>query len=119
MTDVTKDARGFVEGIIQFVKSKGTHSTLLPKTEKILLKLSVTDQLQKTAYIQSAYELTPEQKQGIAQKLESLVQHPLQLNFVVDPGLIAGVRVQIGDFVVDTSFKNQLNRMGNELMQST
>ena len=69
------------------------------------------------AEIVSAFEMSEAQVAdlvaGLAKKFGGLTLKP---RVVVDPGLIGGVRVTVGDEVFDSSIKAQLERMRTSLM---
>lgn len=67
-------------------------------------------ELRNTATITSAVELSPEQKQAIVAKLSA--RHAgLQFCWQIDPSLIAGMMVQIGDDLTDASVKSRIERI--------
>jgi len=68
------------------------------------------------AEITSAYALTEEQVSELVQLLEPKFNKKLKPHVTVDETLIGGVRVVVGDYVLDTSVQAQLNRMREALM---
>ncbi|MFI3243530.1 MAG: F0F1 ATP synthase subunit delta [Akkermansia sp.] len=63
-----------------------------------------------TATITSAVELTPAQRETIIAKLSA--RHAgLQFCWQIDPSLIAGMTVQIGDNLTDSSVKSRIERI--------
>lgn len=69
-----------------------------------------------TAYITSAMELSLMQKDAIRRKLLETTNY-VQFEFIyqIDPSLIGGIVIRIGDRVVDGSVKNKLARLTSEL----
>jgi F-type H+-transporting ATPase subunit delta len=58
----------------------------------------------------------PEKRQGeIKQKLEKQTGRKLVLGYDVDPGIIGGLVLQIGDKVLDASLKAQLSKMKEQI----
>ena len=80
--------------------------------------LSVVKEYKKigTAYITSAMELSLMQKDAIRRKLLETTEYvQFELVYKVDPSLIGGIVIRIGDRVVDGSVRNKLARMTCEL----
>lgn len=112
MATLTRDARGFVDGVIRYMRSENRGVTsALPKVQSLLNKMSARDRKEKSAAVISAVEIAAGEKLIIQKNLEKLVDHPLEIEYSVKPELIAGLRAQIGDFVIDTSLANQLDRI--------
>jgi F-type H+-transporting ATPase subunit delta len=63
------------------------------------------------ATVYSAFEMTPEQLGEITATLEKRFGCKLKIQVVVEPELIGGIRVVVGDEVLDTSVKARLQQM--------
>lgn len=63
------------------------------------------------AVIYSAYELTEPQKTELLQTLEQKFNKHLDAQVEVDPELIGGVKIEIGDQVLDLSVQGQLKTL--------
>ena len=63
------------------------------------------------ATICSAFELSDEQLAGLLPALERRFGRRLQAEVVIEPELIGGVRVVVGDEVLDTSVRARLEQM--------
>lgn len=59
--------------------------------------------------------LTPAQTERLQSGLNSLYGRELKINTTVDPELIGGVRVRVGDEVVDASTLSKLNNLSRQL----
>jgi ATP synthase F1 delta subunit len=68
--------------------------------EQRLLEVSVT----------SAVELDEETVKGIGQKIEEQTGQRVKLTSAVDPDLIGGIVIQVGNKVLDASVRNRLER---------
>ena len=69
-----------------------------------------------TAYITSAVELSDEQKQAIEKRLLDTTRYvEIEMKFDVDAALIGGMKIRIGDRVVDSSVKTKLEDLTREL----
>lgn len=58
--------------------------------------------------VAAAIEVTPQQEQRLAAQLERYTKKKVRLRFTIDKALQGGLRVKIGDTVLDASIKHQL-----------
>jgi F-type H+-transporting ATPase subunit delta len=63
------------------------------------------------AEVESAVELNTAQKTQLLRTLERLAGKKIQAKYSLDPALLGGAVVRIGDTVYDGSLKNRLNQM--------
>ncbi|MBR1470343.1 MAG: F0F1 ATP synthase subunit delta [Lachnospiraceae bacterium] len=67
-------------------------------------------------YVRSAIELNAAQKQQIEAKLlETTSYHKMEMHYTVEPALIGGLVIRIGDHVVDSSIRTKLDGLKREL----
>jgi len=97
---------------------------LLVQNDRLLLLPEIASQFEAlknrhegtaVAEITSAYELSEAQVQELLAGLEKKFGTRLKAQVRVDPSLIGGVRVAVGDQVLDTSVQAQLARMRDTL----
>jgi F-type H+-transporting ATPase subunit delta len=67
------------------------------------------------AQITTAVELSTEQLNAIAARLTTSMGKNVQATAVVDPAILGGVIVKVGDRLVDGSIKTRLKRLRREL----
>lgn len=67
------------------------------------------------AEVRSAVELSAAQKSGLAQMLARLTGKRVETTYALDPGLLGGAVVRIGDTVYDGSLRHRLNEMRAKL----
>jgi F-type H+-transporting ATPase subunit b len=67
------------------------------------------------AHIATAHELSVEQQAQLAQMLTALADRHVTLELETDPGLVAGVRVRLGDTVMDNSIAGQLAELRDQV----
>ena len=67
------------------------------------------------AQITTAVPLSPDQLNAIAAKLTTSLGKNVQATGVVDPAILGGVIVKVGDRLVDGSIKTRLKRLRREL----
>ncbi len=72
-----------------------------------------------TAYIASPVELSLAQKDSIRRKLLDTTKYlQFEFQYEIDPSLIGGIVIRIGDRVVDGSIKNKLARLTSDLVKT-
>ena len=74
-------------------------------------ELTASQASTKLAEVRSAVELTADQKDRLAAALSAKEQHPVELVTIVDPSVLGGIVVQIGDTVIDGSVRNRLAQL--------
>ena len=63
-------------------------------------------------------ELSDEKKKAIENRLlETTEYKSLEISYEIDPSLIGGMQIRIGDRVVDSSVKTRLNDLAHSLSQ--
>ena len=69
------------------------------------------------AQVTSAVELTDTQKAQVKDKLLTTTRYvEFEMNYIVDPSLIGGMVIRIGDRVVDSSIKTRLYELKKQLL---
>src|SRR5437764_2803911 len=77
--------------------------------EQRLLEVSVT----------SAVELDEETVKGIGKKIEEQTGHKVELAARVDPDVIGGLVIRVGNMVLDASVRNRLERLRRQVATAT
>lgn len=113
MKSNSKDARGFVEGVITHLKQSDKGREVSSKVETLLLKMTNNAKREHRAHVESAVKLTEAESQAIVRMLSRLAGHEVSLTNTVEPSLIGGIRVTMGDWVVDSSLRNELQEMAH------
>jgi len=68
------------------------------------------------AEVLSAVSLNDKQKTALLRNLESVTGKKIQAHYSLDPALLGGAVVRIGDTIYDGSVRNQLNRLRERLV---
>ncbi|MCK9512511.1 MAG: F0F1 ATP synthase subunit delta [Pigmentiphaga sp.] len=89
---------------------------LLPEIAAQFVQLKNRQEGSADALIETAYELTGAQLAELVAGLEKKFNIKLKPDVRVDASLIGGVRVVVGDQVLDTSVRAQLERMRDTLV---
>lgn len=70
-----------------------------------------------TAYVTTAAELSMERRQAVERRLLEITDNlSYEMHFDVDPALIGGMIIRIGDKVVDSSIRGKLERLSHSLL---
>jgi F-type H+-transporting ATPase subunit delta len=71
------------------------------------------------AQVTSAAPLTDDEERALSDRLGSLAGGTLRMAVTVDPGLLGGVIVRLGDNLIDGSVRGRLERLRNRLAAGT
>lgn len=102
----SKEARNFIAMLVQ-----NGRLSLLPEIAAQFHALKNAREGAADAEIISAFEMPEAQVKELAAALEKKFGRKLNPSLKVDPSLIGGVRVVVGDEVLDTSVKAKLHQM--------
>ncbi len=70
---------------------------------------------QLIAVVRSAVELSAAQRRRLAQALAQSYGHAIHLNVVLDPSVVGGISVQIGDELIDGTAASRLAAVRRKL----
>lgn len=107
---VTAEAKNFVLTLTEYDRL-----TALPEIAVQFHALQNADAGSADAEITSAFEMTDAQVSELAATLEKKFGRKLHPTVKVDSSLIGGVRIVVGDQVLDTSVRAKLQQMHNAL----
>lgn len=71
-----------------------------------------------TAQVSTARPLTAEQQGQLARTLTALADQHVDLEITDDPTLIAGLRVRLGDTIIDTSLAGQMEQLKEHVVSA-
>jgi F-type H+-transporting ATPase subunit delta len=94
------------------IEKKPRHYIQVLEAYKRLLRLEVE---KRTATIETATELSPDSGQQIVENLKRKYGNDLAARFVVNPELLGGMRIRVGSDVWDSSVRNRLHRLQQQL----
>jgi F0F1-type ATP synthase delta subunit len=116
MKTLTKDARGFVDGVMKYIKSDGKSQTVNTKVRAMLSRVSEIDKNENKATVETAVILDQKEKSLFELAVGKMVGHPVDMVYTIHPDLIGGFRLTIGDYVMDDSLLSQLNQIQTVLL---
>jgi F-type H+-transporting ATPase subunit delta len=103
---LTGEAKNFIAMLIE-----NRRMTLLPEIGAQFMVLKNAQEGAADADIHSAFEMSQAQVAELMASLEKKFGRKLNPSVTVDPALIGGVRVVVGDEVLDTSVRARLQQM--------
>jgi F-type H+-transporting ATPase subunit delta len=92
--------------------------SLLPDIGEAFRGLWYEHQGRLRAFVSSAHPLAPAQAESITERIGRRWGRRVEATFTVDPGLVGGFRVQVGDHIVDASVTAQLERAKHQLIHA-
>ena len=66
----------------------------------------------------SSKELTMDEQKKIQSELSQDFQSPLKIDYKHDPELIAGLTIQVGSVMIDTSIKTKLKKLEKNMIEA-
>lgn len=105
-SNVTPEAKNFVAAVVE-----NGRLSLLPEIGRQFHELKNSSEGAADVEITSAYEMTDAQVKDLLATLEKKFGRKLNPTVKVDNSLIGGVRVAVGDEVLDTSVRAKLQKM--------
>lgn len=100
-----------------FVRVLGENNRfeVLPEIYQEFLKMRSEHDKVLTVQFISAHDIPDNETEALKNKLASKYDKSIKLEKHVDPSLIGGVIIKIGDEVIDASYKNSLNELSSTL----
>ena len=103
-------ARRFVRVLVE-----ADRVAVLPQIAALFDELKNDAEGVATARIDSAFPLTDAQLAELKEALEKRFGKKIEATVNVDPALVGGARITVGDTVIDASVRAQLQAMANQL----
>lgn len=112
VTDGQLDSGKVASLVKSLIEKKPRHYLQILEAYQRLLRLEVE---KRTATIETATELPPEAGAQIVANLKRKYGGDLAANFVVNKDLLGGMRIRVGSDVWDSSVRNRLHRLQQQL----
>lgn len=90
---------------------------VLPHVTSEISRLSSEVRREHTIQVISAIELTKEELGFLKEKLSKIFKKNFErVDTMIDARVLGGLKIQIGDFLIDATVQNQLKRIKNDLL---
>ncbi|MBV5309745.1 F0F1 ATP synthase subunit delta [Chromatium okenii] len=95
--------------------SKNARLTALPEIARLFEVSRVADQGVRHVQIRSAFDVSAEEQESLAQALARRFGGQVELTVETDSALIGGIEVRAGDLVIDDSVRGKIKQLANAL----
>lgn len=117
MKKLNKDAKNFVEGIVDQLKKNNKNDRPLPKVQSLLKKVSEGAWRESTAKVTTAVPLLPEEKEQVSAMLSRRLGQHIGLVCTVSPHIVGGIKIEIADLLIDLSYEEKLRAIASMLLK--
>lgn len=69
--------------------------------------------------VKSSQELDSQQRKSISEKIESVLNKKVILDYVIDKRVIGGLKAQVGSYTFDDTFQTHLKKMKDQINRRT
>ena len=125
---IVQSAVSMAENLLQKVASDEMHNQLIKEINDRVLELgrremarietirkSLTDR-EPILFIETAKPLLKEQQAGIIRTFSALADRNVKLEIKHDENMICGIRIRLGDYIIDNSFQSKLEEMSESAL---
>lgn len=110
---IDKQLIGFLSIIIQ----KGRCESLLEILDYFLDRVKEFKGI-GVAYVTTPFELKEDKKEAICKKILATTSYKsMEMHYAINPELLGGMQIRIGDRVVDSSIQTKLNQLQRDLLK--
>ena len=102
-----------VSGLVDAMASNGDLALLQDVTKAVL---KITREEIVIARVSTARPLEPAQEKNLQERLQDKFNKRVKLKIKEDPELLGGLKVQVGDTVIDGTLRGRLDRLRDELI---
>lgn len=114
-TGLTKDARGLASEVVAYLKADARMKSVTPRVASLFTKVTAQAVGHKTARVETGVPLGDAQKKALIQVLSKKTGHAIEVENVVTPEVIGGLRIRLGDWVIDTTLSGELASLARSL----
>ncbi len=82
-----------------------------------LVELAAAERGRRLAEIHSAVELDDDERRRLSEALARIARRPVELRVHIDPAVIGGLRIIVGDTIIDGTIRHRLEQLRESLLQ--
>ena len=112
--DVFRTAHPTTLALLSFVVSTGRTRDLTAIIDRLVEK-AADERKETVAEVRSAIELDDELRRRLAEALSTSTGKKVSLKVIVDPSVLGGIAVQIGDTVIDGTVRTRITQLREAL----
>ena len=116
MKALSKDERGFIEGVASYIRSDARAKSVVPKVQSLITKVTASAKKEENAEVKSAVPLLAPEKKRVEALLTKLLGHTVTCHYRVDGSLIGGIQIQVADWTVDSSLATQVSTIAQSIL---
>lgn len=83
-----------------------------------LVELAAAERGRRLAQVRSAVELDEDERERLGAALGRIARRPVELRVQIDPSVIGGLSIIVGDTVIDGTVRHRLEQMRESLLQT-
>jgi F-type H+-transporting ATPase subunit delta len=99
-----------------YVLRAGRASDLVGALES-LVELAAAERGRRLADVRSAVELDDDERQRLEAALARIARRPVELRVQIDPGVIGGLSIVVGNTIIDGTLRHRLEQLRESLLQ--
>ena len=104
-------------GFLSIIITKGRCESLMEILDYFLDRIKEFKGI-GVAYVTTPFELPKEKKEAICKKLLATTSFKeMEIHYAINPALLGGMQIRIGDRVVDSSIQTKLNQLQRDLLK--
>lgn len=116
MAHTKSDIDAITKGFISYLEKTGQLSKL-PYLAKEQVQASRTLFDPNLAFVTTVVKLQAKEIDLLKTRLEKLLDRPIKIKNQLDATIIAGLKIRVGDEIIDLSLRHQLGLLREELVQ--
>jgi len=82
-----------------------------------LVEIAAAERGRRIADVRAAVELEADERARMSQALSAIMRRPVELRVRIDPSVLGGVSISVGDTVIDGTVKHRLEQLRESFMQ--
>ena len=112
--ELTRDAQPLLANTLQLMLQKG-RAAALPGLGEEFRRLAASEADTVTVEVTTAVELPAPARERLAEQVRAATSRRVELDERVDPAVIGGVVLRVGDLIVDGSVRARINQLRRRL----
>lgn len=118
MNTTSGDAKSFVKEVTRHLSSHGAGQLLTKRVGTLFQKMSTAAAGRQNAVVSSTVSLTGDEQRKLSLLLTKASGSPVTITYRVQSDFLSGLKIRMGDMLIDTSGKQLLSDMTHTLSSS-